>query len=125
MRPSRCRPFGPCTDKVFCAGNIPTPWAGICKRCPCIQGSPASFPCTDFGLSFADSASKAALHSATETLRMEVAGFGVDVMLVAPGAITSQFGKKQTLSIKMPEGDPGLPRPRGALPRELRSGNQS
>lgn len=35
---------------------------------------------------------------------MEVAGFGVDVMLVAPGAITSQFGKKQTLSIKLPEG---------------------
>ena len=35
---------------------------------------------------------------------MEVAGFGIDVMLVAPGAITSQFGKKQTLSIKLPEG---------------------
>lgn len=51
-----------------------------------------------------DSASKAALHSASETLRMEVAGFGIDVMLVAPGAITSQFGKKQTLSIKLPEG---------------------
>lgn len=60
-------------------GNIPTPWTGIY------------------------SASKAALHSASETLRMEVAGFGIDVMLVAPGAITSQFGKKQTLSIKLPE----------------------
>ncbi|KWU46359.1 oxidoreductase [Rhodotorula sp. JG-1b] len=62
-------------------GNIPTPWTGIY------------------------SASKAALHSASETLRMEVAGFGIDVMLVAPGAITSQFGKKQTLSIKLPEAD--------------------
>lgn len=53
----------------------------------------------------ADSASKAALHSATETLRMEVAGFGLDVMLVAPGAITSQFGKKQSASIKLPAGE--------------------
>ncbi|POY74386.1 hypothetical protein BMF94_2580 [Rhodotorula taiwanensis] len=59
-------------------GNIATPWSGIY------------------------SASKAALHSATETLRMEVAGFGLDVMLVAPGAITSQFGKKQSASIKLP-----------------------
>ncbi|GAA5969980.1 hypothetical protein JCM11641_000217 [Rhodosporidiobolus odoratus] len=60
-------------------GNIPTPWSGI------------------YG------ASKAALHSATEVLRMEVQGFGVNVMLVAPGAITSQFGSKQVESIKMPE----------------------
>lgn len=35
---------------------------------------------------------------------MEVAGFGIDVMLVAPGAITSQFGKKQSISIKTPAG---------------------
>ncbi|GAA5999021.1 hypothetical protein JCM5350_000045 [Sporobolomyces pararoseus] len=60
-------------------GNIATPWSGVY------------------------SASKAALHSLTETLRMEVKGFGIDVMLVAPGAITSQFGKKQLGSFKMPE----------------------
>ncbi|GAA5882627.1 hypothetical protein JCM16303_002080 [Sporobolomyces ruberrimus] len=60
-------------------GNVATPWSGV--YC----------------------ASKAALHSLTETLRMEVAGFGVNVMLVAPGAITSQFGKKQMGSFKMPE----------------------
>lgn len=36
---------------------------------------------------------------------MEVAGFGLDVMLVAPGAITSQFGKKQSASIKLPAGE--------------------
>ncbi|GAA5879685.1 hypothetical protein JCM8547_008955 [Rhodosporidiobolus lusitaniae] len=60
-------------------GNIPTPWAGIYA------------------------ASKAALHSATETLRMEVKGLHIDVMLVAPGAITSNFGKKQADSFKLPE----------------------
>ncbi|GAA6032619.1 hypothetical protein NBRC10512_004449, partial [Rhodotorula toruloides] len=37
------------------------------------------------------------------TLRMEVKGLGIDVMLVAPGAITSQFGKKQLNSFQMPE----------------------
>ncbi|GJN88368.1 hypothetical protein Rhopal_001334-T1 [Rhodotorula paludigena] len=60
-------------------GNVPTPWTGIYN------------------------ASKAALHSLTETLRMEVKGLGINVMLVAPGAITSQFGKKQTVSIRLPE----------------------
>ena len=34
---------------------------------------------------------------------MEVKGFGINVMLVAPGAITSQFGKKQMNSFKLPE----------------------
>lgn len=33
---------------------------------------------------------------------MEVKGFGVNVMLVAPGAITSGFGKKQADSFDMP-----------------------
>ncbi|BGP14078.1 NADPH-dependent 1-acyl dihydroxyacetone phosphate reductase [Rhodosporidiobolus nylandii] len=60
-------------------GNVPTPWAGIYA------------------------ASKAALHSATETLRMEVKGFGISVLLVAPGAITSQFGRKQLESFQMPD----------------------
>ncbi|GAA6001193.1 hypothetical protein JCM10207_007453 [Rhodosporidiobolus poonsookiae] len=60
-------------------GNVTTPWIGIY------------------------SASKAALHSATETLRMEVQGFGIQVMLLAPGAITSQFGRKQLETFKLPD----------------------
>lgn len=32
-------------------------------------------------------ASKAAVHSLTDALRMEMKPFGVDVMLIAPGAI--------------------------------------
>lgn len=64
-------------------GNIPTPWAGVYA------------------------ASKAALHSMTETLRMEVEGFGIKVMLVAPGAITSNFGTKHKESLTLPDGAPG------------------
>lgn len=48
-------------------------------------------------------ASKAALHSLTEVLRMEVKPLGINVMLVAPGGITSGFGDKQNNSFRLPE----------------------
>ncbi|KAK4702485.1 hypothetical protein P7C70_g3735, partial [Phenoliferia sp. Uapishka_3] len=63
----------------FSPSLIPSPWAAVY------------------------SSSKAALHSWSEVLRMEVKGLGVKVLLVAPGAITSGFGVKQLDSIKMPE----------------------
>jgi len=47
-------------------GAVPTPWAG------------------------AYCASKAALHTLTEVLRMEVAPFGIEVVLVVPGAVRSR-----------------------------------
>ena len=62
---------------VNCSGLVPTPWAGVYA------------------------ASKAAIGSWSETLRMECKGLGVNVMLVCPGAITSGFGIKQESSIKV------------------------
>jgi len=37
-------------------------------------------------------ASKAALHSISEAARMELAPFGIDVVIVQPGGVTSRFG---------------------------------
>jgi len=38
-------------------------------------------------------ASKAALHSISEAARMELAPFGIDVVIVQPGGVKSQFGE--------------------------------
>ncbi|OHV07659.1 SDR family oxidoreductase [Kushneria phosphatilytica] len=39
-------------------------------------------------------ASKAALHRLTEAMRMELDPFGIDVILVRPGAVASNFGQR-------------------------------
>jgi len=82
VRPSRSRSIdsSDANSRTSLAGNVPTPWAGVYA------------------------ASKAALHSMTETMRLEVKSFGINIMLVAPGAITSNFGTKQKESIIMPDG---------------------
>ncbi|KAI8995030.1 hypothetical protein BDB01DRAFT_775094 [Pilobolus umbonatus] len=48
-------------------------------------------------------ASKAALHSMTDSLRLELQPFGVQVIVVAPGAITSNFGTAGAKLVKVPE----------------------
>ncbi|CAI5462612.1 unnamed protein product [Closterium sp. Yama58-4] len=44
-------------------------------------------------------AAKAAVHSITHALRMELKPFGIQVMLVAPGAIRSNFGGNSSSSV--------------------------
>ena len=49
-------------------------------------------------------ASKAALHSLSEAMRMELAPFGIEVLTVQPGAIASDFGNNATAAITLAEG---------------------
>ncbi|XP_041003075.1 short-chain dehydrogenase ptmH-like [Juglans microcarpa x Juglans regia] len=57
-------------------GKIPTPWAG--SYC----------------------ASKAAVHAMSNTLRVELRPFGVNVVLVLPGAVRSNFGRANVQNLK-------------------------
>ncbi|KII94121.1 hypothetical protein PLICRDRAFT_153495 [Plicaturopsis crispa FD-325 SS-3] len=59
-------------------GNIPTPWNGTYA------------------------ASKAALHTITETLWMECKPFNIDVMLVAPGSVKSNISANSLQHYAMP-----------------------
>jgi len=47
-------------------------------------------------------ASKAAFHSLSEVLAMECKPFNIDVMLVAPGAVTSNIAKTQASVFHLP-----------------------
>lgn len=44
-------------------------------------------------------ASKAALHSISEAARMELAPFGIDVVIVQPGGVKSQFGETAAVHV--------------------------
>jgi NAD(P)-dependent dehydrogenase (short-subunit alcohol dehydrogenase family) len=44
-------------------------------------------------------ATKAALHAASDALRMELAPFGIEVVVIQPGAIESEFGNNAEASL--------------------------
>lgn len=51
-------------------------------------------------------ASKAALHSISEAARMELAPFGIDVVIVQPGGVKSRFGETAAEHVVLKEDSP-------------------
>ena len=47
--------------------------------------------------------SKAALHSLTDALRMELAPFGIHVVSIQPGGVRSSFGEHAEAAIRLPD----------------------
>ena len=47
--------------------------------------------------------SKAAVHSLTDALRMELAPFGIHVVSIQPGGVRSSFGEHAEAAIRLPE----------------------
>ncbi|KAF9426906.1 hypothetical protein BGZ94_005827 [Podila epigama] len=64
-------------------------------------GSVTAYLSTPWGGLYA--ASKAAVHSISDALRMELAPFGVNVSIVAPGAIKSNIGDNNLKAFHLPQ----------------------
>ena len=50
--------------------------------------------------------SKAAVHSLSDALRMELAPFGIRVVTIQPGGVRSAFGQHAEEAIRLPDGSP-------------------
>jgi NAD(P)-dependent dehydrogenase (short-subunit alcohol dehydrogenase family) len=61
--------------------------------------------------------SKAAVHSITDALRMELAPFGIHVVSIQPGGIRSSFGEHAEAAIRLPEQSLYRPVERGVRAR--------
>jgi NAD(P)-dependent dehydrogenase (short-subunit alcohol dehydrogenase family) len=68
--------------------------------------------------------SKAALHSLTDALRMELGPFGIHVVSVQPGGVRSSFGEHAEAAIRLPEQSLYRPVERGIRAR-AQAGQQS
>jgi len=61
--------------------------------------------------------SKAAVHSITDALRMELAPFGIHVVSIQPGGVRSSFGDSAEAAIRLPENSIYKPVERGIRAR--------
>ncbi|MGI9133848.1 MAG: SDR family oxidoreductase, partial [Rhodoferax sp.] len=61
--------------------------------------------------------SKAAIHSLSDALRMELAPFGIQVVTVQPGGVRSRFGDHAEAALRLPPGSLYLPVERGVRAR--------
>lgn len=78
-------------------------------------GSIVGVVATPFAAAYCSS--KAAVHSLTDTLRMELAPFGIRVTCIQPGGVRSSFGRHAEEGIRLPEGSIYKPAERGILAR--------
>ena len=61
--------------------------------------------------------SKAAVHSLTDALRMELAPFGIHVVSIQPGGVRSSFGQHAEAAIRLPDDSIYRPAERGIRAR--------
>lgn len=76
--------------------------AGSGSASVAIVGSIVGLFTTPFAAAYCSS--KAAVHSLTDALRMELKPFGIRVVSIQPGGVRSSFGEHAEAAIRLPEG---------------------
>jgi NAD(P)-dependent dehydrogenase (short-subunit alcohol dehydrogenase family) len=84
--------------------SVPLLRAGVAKNGSAVVanvGSIVGLFTTPFAGAYCSS--KAAVHSLTDALRMELAPFGIRVVTIQPGGVRSSFGQHAEAAIRLPE----------------------
>ena len=90
---------------VVTAQAVPLLRAAVAKNSSAVVanvGSIVGLFTTPFAAAYCSS--KAAIHSLTDALRMELAPFGISVVSIQPGGVRSSFGQRAEAAIRLPEG---------------------
>jgi len=90
---------------VVTAQAVPLLRAAVAKNSSAVVanvGSIVGLFTTPFAAAYCSS--KAAIHSLTDALRMELAPFGISVVSIQPGGVRSSFGQHAEAAIRLPEG---------------------
>ena len=90
---------------VVTAQAVPLLRAAVAKNSSAVVanvGSIVGLFTTPFAAAYCSS--KAAMHSLTDALRMELAPFGISVVSIQPGGVRSSFGQHAEAAIRLPDG---------------------